>query len=87
MIYPKNRPNQTSGYWLITPNQQTLCIETNIFKQQKITNQWAGNYETAGNYKITPLTVQCWLQSTVWLFMKHSYLLILQITPHVNNFL
>ena len=31
MIYPKNRPNQTCGYWLITPNQQTLCIETNIF--------------------------------------------------------
>ena len=31
VIYPKNRPNQTRGYWLITPNQQTLCIETNIF--------------------------------------------------------
>ena len=31
VIYPKNRPNQTCGYWLITPNQQTLCIETNIF--------------------------------------------------------
>ena len=31
VIYPKNHPNQTSGYWLITPNQQTLCIETNIF--------------------------------------------------------
>ena len=31
VIYPKNRPNQPSGYWLITPNQQALCIETNIF--------------------------------------------------------
>ena len=42
MIYPKNCPNQTCDYWLITPNQQTcgywlitpsqktLCIETNI---------------------------------------------------------
>ena len=29
--YSKNRPNQTYGYWLIRPNQQTLCIETNIF--------------------------------------------------------
>ena len=23
VIYPKNRPNQTCDYWLITPNQQT----------------------------------------------------------------
>ena len=30
-IYPKNHPNQTCGYWLITPNQQTFCTETNIF--------------------------------------------------------
>ena len=29
-IYPKNRPIQTYDYWLITPNQQTLCIETNL---------------------------------------------------------
>ena len=28
VIYFKIRPNQTCGYWLITPNQQTLCIET-----------------------------------------------------------
>ena len=28
---PKNRPKQTYGYWLITPNQKALCIETNIF--------------------------------------------------------
>ena len=27
----KNCPNQTFDYWLITPKQQTLCIETNIF--------------------------------------------------------
>ena len=31
VIYPKSRPNQICDYWLITPNQQTLCIETNIF--------------------------------------------------------
>ena len=30
-IYPKNCPSKTCDYWLITPNQQTLCIETNIF--------------------------------------------------------
>ena len=29
-LSPKS-PNQTCGYWLITPNQQTFCIETNIF--------------------------------------------------------
>ena len=38
MIYPKNCSNQTCNYWLITPNQQTLYVETNIL--------------TAGNYKL-----------------------------------
>ena len=27
-IYPNNLPNQRCDYWIITPNQQTLCIET-----------------------------------------------------------
>ena len=31
MIYSQNCMNQTCDYWLITPKQQTLCIETNIF--------------------------------------------------------
>ena len=31
VIYPQICPNQTSDYWLITPNQLTLCIESNIF--------------------------------------------------------
>ena len=31
VIYPQNCPNQTCCYWLITQNQQTVCIETNIF--------------------------------------------------------
>ena len=31
VIHPKNDPNQICGYWLITPNQETLSIETNIF--------------------------------------------------------
>ena len=38
-IYPKNRPIQTCDYWLITPNQQTLCIETNLVT--------VGNYKSA----------------------------------------
>ena len=37
VTYPKNCLNQTCDYWLITPNQQTFCIETNIFKQQVFT--------------------------------------------------
>ena len=28
---PKNCPNQTCDYCLITRNQQTLCVEPNIF--------------------------------------------------------
>ena len=39
MIYPKNHPNQTCDYWLVTPNHQTLFIETNLL--------------TAGNCKST----------------------------------
>ena len=35
------------------------CIETNTFQQRGITNQ------RASNYKITPLTVQCRIQSIV----------------------
>ena len=31
VIYPKNCPNQICDYWLITSNQEKLCIETNIF--------------------------------------------------------
>ena len=57
--YPINHSNQTCGYCLIIPNQQRICIETNIFQQQAITNQQAGTYKTAGNYKKTPLMVQC----------------------------
>ena len=48
VIYPKNRPNHACGYWLITPNQQTLCAETNIIQQKTITNQQVGNSRTAG---------------------------------------
>ena len=62
MIYLKNRPNQACDYWFITPKQQTLYIEINIFKQRAIINQ------QTGNYKITPLMVQCRLQSILWLY-------------------
>ena len=51
VIYLKSFPKQTSDYWLIKPNQQTLCIETNINILKLIL--------TAGNYKITLLMVQC----------------------------
>ena len=70
-IYSKNPPKQTCGYWWITPNQKkTLCIETNIFKKRTITNQRESNYKSADSYKITPLTVQCRLQSMVWLGLE-----------------
>ena len=58
---PKNCTNQTCDYWWITPGQQTLYNETSAFHQRAITNRWAGNY------KIIPLMLQCWLQWTVWL--------------------
>ena len=58
MTYPKNRPNQKSDDRLITRYQLTPCIETYIFEQWVIANQEMDKYETAGNYKITPLTGQ-----------------------------
>ena len=42
VIYPKNCPKQQCSYWLISPNQQTLSIKTDIFYQQAITNQQVG---------------------------------------------
>ena len=47
VINLKNCPSRTCDYWfwLITPNQQTLCTETKIFQQRSITNQRADNYK------------------------------------------
>ena len=39
MIYPKNCPNQTRDYWLIAPNQQTFCIETDNSRQLQISKR------------------------------------------------
>ena len=38
MIHLKNHPNQTCDYWLITPDQDTLCIDTNIFSSGQLQN-------------------------------------------------
>ena len=43
VIYPRNCPKQTCVYWLITPTQEALCIETNIFYPWAITNHRAGS--------------------------------------------
>ena len=59
IFYLKNHPKQTCDYWFITPNEQTRCIETNIYYQGVITNQQVGNYKTVDNYKIISLTLQC----------------------------
>ena len=36
MIYPTNWPNQSRDYWLITPNQKELFIETNASSKNKL---------------------------------------------------
>ena len=46
VIYIKYFPNRICDYWLITPNQQTLCIETNIY------------FLTLGNYKSMSVQLQ-----------------------------
>ena len=37
VIHLKNHPNQTCDYWLITPDQDTLCIDStsnHMFKRE-----------------------------------------------------
>ena len=66
MVYPKYHKDDLSqelcepNMWLLV-NQQAVCIETSTFYEWTITNQ------RVAIYKMTPLTVQCQLQSTVWL--------------------
>ena len=55
LFYPKNHSNQIFDYWLITPNQEILYIETDVFQLQAILKQRA--------IKRTPLTMQYRLQS------------------------
>ena len=38
VIYPKTCPNQPCDYWLITTNQQTVRIETNVFNSEQLQN-------------------------------------------------
>ena len=69
MVYLKYHKDDLSqklcepNMWLLV-NQQALCIETSTFYERTITNQ------RVAIYKITPLTVQCQLQSTVWLLLE-----------------
>ena len=48
VIYLKNCPNQPCSYWLITQNQQTLCIETTIFWQWAVTKSASGQLQNRG---------------------------------------
>ena len=38
MIYSKNGPNQTCGYWLITPNQKILVLKLKYFNSGQLQN-------------------------------------------------
>ena len=37
--FSSNMNFETCDYWLITSNQQTLCIETNVFNSRKLQNR------------------------------------------------
>ena len=56
---PKNRPNQTCNYWLITQNQQALCIKINYL----LTAGKSASGQLQNN--TVRLTVQCLLKSIV----------------------
>ena len=59
MIYPKNYPNQTCGYCLITANQQTLRIEANIFYQRKNTKSASGGLQNNSIKGAAWITINC----------------------------
>ena len=50
--------------WLLVNHTKptNILYWNKYFLTEGITNQQAGNYKTASNYKITQSTVQCWLQ-------------------------
>ena len=58
-LRPKNRPNQTCNYWLITQNQQALCIKINYL----LTAGKSASGQLQNN--TVRLTVQCLLKSIV----------------------
>ena len=43
MIYSQNWPNQTCDYWLITANQQTLCMKLISFNSGQL--QYSGQLQ------------------------------------------
>ena len=50
VIHPRNHPNQTRGFWLITPNQQTLCIEKLIsFNSGQLQNSGRLQHNSVNN--------------------------------------
>ena len=67
MIYPKNRPNQTFGYWLITPNQQFALKLVSFDRRQLQNNCFNGTMLLTMNHVINLVTLQA---------KKHSYELI-----------
>ena len=82
-------------------NVLQLCLE-DVFKtswrrlgrQKNVTlkmssprRMFAGKNQRAGNYKITPLTMQCQLQSIVWLSNETIYYLVRFSLKRKLNFL
>ena len=43
VIYLQNHPNQTCNYWIITPNQQTLCIGITRLQELQDSGQLQNN--------------------------------------------
>ena len=89
-----NFPNETravSKFWKVTRVIYLKILpESNmglLFNHTKPINalNWnkylltEGNYKSSGNHKVAPLTVQCWLQSTMRLLQD----IILQISFNV----
>ena len=73
VIYSKNPPNETYGYWLITPNQQTVCFEN--YKILQNSGQLQGN----SVYGAMLITI------TMWFNAKNVTKIIIYHFQVINN--
>ena len=73
VIYPKNPPNETYGYWLITPNQQTVCFENYKILQN------SGQLQDNSVYGAMLITI------TMWFNTKNVTKIIIYHFQVINN--
>ena len=89
----QNCPNQACGHRLITPNQQTLCIETNIYYQKykitKLQNNFVNGAMLIIMNRVINIVGEIWRQSlglSPIYKNQNIFWLFGQTSQNLNNF-